>query len=722
MAKQRRKDLGLADRIGLWLRENQKVLIVVLLAVLSFTFAFPVGMGGRSGDPVQARIFGRDLTQAEIAQTYDRLGAVSQLAPVFFQGAYPTLAGRREAGARGEGISPLEFLVYLEKAKRLGLRMTDEEFGHQRRELWRQATAETTAWRELGNKYARENKPLPDPRRDFGFLYGELLPLRMRILEDLQARNAFDREEWNKWVKEIAASRRVRGGLSVSAFEEALRDVLLVARLGEYVQQTVKVSEEEVYQRYQEEEQRRRLSWLELEPAEDLEGTVAAAFSEEDLEKHYDAHREKYERPLRIRTDYLLIPAEHFTAEVAESLDEAALEDAYRQSRHLYPRPQIRSDEAEFVLRTEEETRAHEDELYLPFQEVREQVREKLIKDRARERRLDFASKLRLRLHPAQTRDPEQASEENRQLGPERPATFAELAAEYPFLKTGRTDFAAQEEAEKVFGEAYDESLMSGPNGWFSTAQAEGALNARQLEMLKSPRSLYVGNGSGPLRSTSDEKASVFYANVEISKPHLPELADVREDVRRDAAREKMRELLYSAAQREAEALNEGAKTLEQLAGAEIELPLEGEEKGLARASELKRTPGHLGRFETIQLPRPPAEKDPPGDEEDAEWPPPEEVHPASRSLLDAAFAIEEAGKAAVARASEKAVAHIVRLDSTSPPDPAGFGMHRDRLHRSLLREKQTEYFSRWQHELFREAYGATLRDEEDREVARAGR
>ena len=83
MAKQRRKDPGPWDRFMLWVDANQKVFWVVLLAVISFTFAFPqIGQMFRPAQDsiVFQKVFGESFTKADKDRLERNLAAVSTMA------------------------------------------------------------------------------------------------------------------------------------------------------------------------------------------------------------------------------------------------------------------------------------------------------------------------------------------------------------------------------------------------------------------------------------------------------------------------------------------------------------------------------------------------------------------------------------------------------------------------------------------------------------------
>jgi len=646
---------------------NSKVFWVILLALISFSFAFDPSMV-MSPDPVHGTVFGQEITRSQVQAATSGLEAVHRVAMLS-----NTTASYRFFGNLVRS-DPREFLAYLEEAKRVGIRVSDEELAELRRELWRGLRASEIVSKE--NPAAEES--------DDARMQAQIR--RYELLESLRTNKVFDRRDWGEKVRALTR-------LPTVTFEEALRDALTVAKLEEYVLSSVVVPDPELWEEYQRQDEKRKGSWVALEPTPELETALRASFTDEDLRAHLEVNADEFRQGQAISAEYLIVPREHFASEIAASLTEEDLRSHYEATKESYRRPGIPVDPG-FELLTAEEMEARERENILPFEEAKEQVREKLIADRSNAKARELANALRDRL---QVKD----AQGNLVTG----ATFEELVDEHPFLVAGSVRPTTRVDARRDFGAAYSPIVAS----WFTTAQRDGDLSSAQRSRLLEPSVL------------SDETGFAFYRNVRVLEPRVPELDEIRDKVADSLYQSRVIDVLENAAREQAEAISAGSASLDALAGTTVAVKITDGVEANARFATLESTPELIGRRDTIRLPAEEPENAEDGDDdshaddaddheghdhaaEDAKEPE-RKVHPASSALIGALFAIEEQGDATVARAIDGSRAFVVTYAERAAPDSGGFADRKSQIRSRLLRERQEKAFMDWVQDVRQRAF-----------------
>jgi hypothetical protein len=712
MAKERQKKAPKNpwERFIAWMKENEKVVMVILLLILAPFFAFtgPVTslLQPSGGDAVVELIYGEEVTEGELKEMYKRISAVDALwrAPLFplakRQFLYPLTLSEEPGPALAVAVR-----AYREKARRLGIDVSDRELQDHIRGMWRELAAAEYAQGRAG--------PPRDPTNPFAVI-SQAQPFLEERKKELDASDSFDAKDWQRRVS-IAMGR---GTLApVADLEETLRDLLVVGKLENYVKNAVQVTPEEAYEEYRKEDERRRLSWLEVESTKELEDLVRPSVKDAILEPYYNAHLREFDRRLgqfALKVEYLLIPEERFRKEAEESLTEKDIEDHYNRSRPTYRRPGILAGEAEFALRTAEEHSAWEESLYLPLAEVRDQVREKVLEGNTQAKLNAFVNTLIPRVFPAETSG-------------EKAATAEVLAKELPFLTPGGTGFLSRDEAEEGLGDAYHKSTV---DSWFQSAEKEPR---KRVTLALPRRAMPQGEGKG----------RVLYTAIDTRPARTPKFRDIREEVKSEVVREEALRAIAQALEEVGRRLNEGAEgaaTLESLAGGELEVKV-GDQQIAVPVKKLQSSRGFVAkdtRSGVLMVLEDDADDK---DAEDAaagdagsEEEEKEVEHVASAAILKACFGVAEPGKVAVAGAEAEAkdrapagtpkrpaARYLVRFDERLAPDPGGFEARRSQVTASLLREKQEEHFSRWRGSVFQEAFGRSsiALPSEPQEVAR---
>jgi hypothetical protein len=691
MAKKRRKEKGPWDRFVLWMRSNQRILWVVLLILCAFSFGFvgPVQdfFMGTMGSQAIERVYGETITQGDWKIAYERLSVLRPLIQEAWFSTFEPLPGALSEAAlmfQQGGIDPLDYFAFQEKAHRLGLRVSDKELGYAIRALWQRLEGMRRAVVEFQEQF-------PTPAKDTQEQQMRRMRLRSLAQEMEQAlRSApFDNGSWTEII-----SRASRVKLPPREVEETLREVLLIAKLRQYIRDSVVVTPQEVFEEYQKERQRRKLSWIEAGISPELEEKVAGTVTEEKLNLYFDTHRGEFDLEPGIRAQWLLLPREHFEKEARAKITDADLERYYEQNRNEFRRPTVSSAEAGFYPLSEEDKAAFDKELFYSLEEVEDKVREKVIERRTNSEMGRFANILRQRLYPLAPRDDETAS-------PPTPPTFSELVQEYDFLEMGSTDgYVNEEKAEAGFGKGYGTQVSQ----WFtSAARSQGTPSIKALE-----------------RAVEGDNGMVFYADVDYMGARQAALSDVEDEVRKAVIVEEALVLLESALKEYSDKIHEGEKQFEDLSAEKLEVEV-GEETVTVELGSVQSALGHVGKYESVMVPKPEEEETgEAGEEEDATTDegedgdePAEVAHEASNALKEAGFDIEKAGLTGVAASPETEAVYLVRVDDVVLPDPEGFEDDKSWIRSRLLRERQQGYFTLWRSEIRREARGGLALSEE---------
>ncbi len=686
--KKKVEEVGVWDRFSRWLSRNQKVVMVVLLVLIAPLFAFtgPVFdyFSPGAGKQILAEVYGSPVSHAEVERSARMLRAAQVLdRPGYFQ---MTRLMQGSSGRDVGGLDLLAFFALKAKAERLGIGVSDAELSGRIRDAWRGIVAA---------EFAAEAVPVPTGAGSQQQAFQVYFQRQQRADEradELKKSGTFDSTDWLARIKDV--------GVRTRDVEETLRDVYTVSKLQTFVLNDVQVSDEDVYEEFLSKHEKRKLSWVSVAPNEALVDKFAQKGTEEELQRYYDENPEKFRQEEALRADYVVVPLAHFKTAVEATVTETDFEESYKKNRSDYRRTGIRSDEAAFLLLSAEAKAARDAEIYQPLSEVRDQVREKVIQNKAKAEMNKVVGTLRQRLTGDSL------------------ATAEALAEEFPFVKSGRTEFATQSDAEEVFGEAYVDRAVS---GWFT--QMSGNRRAR----------IEPGVFGQPL---PDDQGRVFYTKVETRRASTPRFRGIIDEVRNALGAERALRAVGQALEELAESQNAAGKfDLATLATSEIKVKAPGGEMVAVTPGEVQVSSRHVkqtnDRLQVWQKPDADADADADAGDAVAEGDEEEETNVEnSKVILTAAFSIEAVGKAAAATTIEatptrysggtgEETAFLVVLDATRPADPGEFDKLKSGVRQQLQREKEDEHLSAWRAELYREAFDRPIGVEE--EVAAAG-
>jgi peptidyl-prolyl cis-trans isomerase D len=137
---------------------------------------------------------------------------------------------------------------------------------------------------------------------------------------EFQVAGRFNKE---RYLQLLQANR-----LQPAQFEEDQRDQITLQRLYSIIVDSVQVSDAEVRERYQLDQEKINLQFVKLS-ANDFASQVK--LTDEDSKKFYDRNTESFKEPLKIQVEYLTYPFEQFTANAQVSAKE--IEEYYQNNQ-----------------------------------------------------------------------------------------------------------------------------------------------------------------------------------------------------------------------------------------------------------------------------------------------------------------------------------------------------------------------------------------------------
>ncbi|MEC8895510.1 MAG: hypothetical protein VX675_04230 [Planctomycetota bacterium] len=786
-----KEEMHTGERFMAFIRANERVFWVLLLAFLGFTFAFgvPVSqMVSQMGSPTVSIGRGEEITEESF--TSGRRALVRTLDRVQFLFQNTISYGGRElnigpkyrtiypdSGAPGNSrpLNYHEFLLYRRAAEDEGLSVSNAEFEAVRKEAWQRAFAlQVVSSREHLRSKNIQIPGATSSQQDQRIFQQRWQTELTRLQDGLKNNDVFDEARYQDWLAArgdhpaiprpdaipgftrniaqsttaftngkthylafefeaaIAEFKRARANanrtgkaiittwirlaegdsrrsVSRKAFEKTLRDLLLIARLDVHINTRVQVTGPEAFAEFKSQNHKRKFEWVKLTAPEELSNKVKESLTKEKLEEHYENFKSDYNSDTRLRFKFLEVTMDSFEKEVEAAIKEEDLAAAYEQKQGLYTRPGIRQDAGLFQLLSSEAMQAKQKQLYLPYEEVKEKVRERYIRETASKKVSEFADKLRARLYPIKP-----ASAKADTPAPVA-ASFEDLAKEYEFIKVGETPYATEADAEEVFDKAlagvYAEKAPSRRviESWYRVANEEGrkangyGLTDLEKTRLKNPNFSY--EEFIPVSFT-------YFSAVDIKAPGQLEYDEALEDVTSDLHRKELVKLLRKTCEGQVKTAGEAEKSAEAftaLGGSEAEIAYAEKQAFKATFGKLENSGADfIGRRDSITLPAEKAKEEGKEEgkekEEDKTASDPEaekkEPHPSSTALVSAGFTVEEVNGLKVVEDEAQSACYILRYTELEDPDSADFEKARSSLVSQLKREAEIEEFRLWRQAL----------------------
>ena len=127
----------------------------------------------------------------------------------------------------------------------------------------------------------------------------------------------------NRYLQMLSANR-----VSAAQFEDEQREQLLMRKLLDVIQDSARVSEAEVRERYAFEQEKVNFGFIRLGAADFLS---QAAVNDQEVKNYYDRNKSALTEPLRVRVEYVFYPFDQFSGKAEVSAKE--VEDYYNTNR-----------------------------------------------------------------------------------------------------------------------------------------------------------------------------------------------------------------------------------------------------------------------------------------------------------------------------------------------------------------------------------------------------
>lgn len=222
-------------------------------------------------------------------------------------------ASQDVAEVNGELITQREFAIHYQKALE---RYREMLKGSLTPELEKSLNLRGTLLEELIQK-----KLVLQEARSLGLATtDEDLVIAISQVPDFQVNGRFNKD---RYLQLLRANR-----ISPAQFEEEQREQLTIQRLYSIILDGVQVTEREIRDRYQIEQEKINLNFVRLP----LTHYVAeATVTEEEIKKFYDRSKESLKEPLKVQVEYISYPFERFSSAV--QISDKEIEDYYQANR-----------------------------------------------------------------------------------------------------------------------------------------------------------------------------------------------------------------------------------------------------------------------------------------------------------------------------------------------------------------------------------------------------
>lgn len=480
-----------------YFKQNEKVIMVILLAIIAPSFAFTGAMTsafrGFSGGAW--RIYGESYNFAEFHDVRDHVSMLQRAERLSGGAELPAgiLYVRNTASPRGTATETqaIHYLMLRHKADQLGLNVGDVELADFVRGRVKSILL-SEAIREF------QNTPAAERSSNENALKAKLDAVR------------FTQEGYERLLEEL--------GIRAPEFEDLARENLVIAKLVDLVAGGAIVPESEVFADYQIQNQRRLLEWIRV-PVDRFEEEAKKGVGEDDLRRVYDENPSQYKREAEVQIQAFKVKREARSA--AKAITDEAIQARYERDKELYrkrkPKPNP-TDEKKPEAAPAESTEPSdsppsepaEDE-FESVDEVRDKIRKSIVEE-------EEAELLRKVLSAAAALP---------KPGGDTPAPDIDLAA------------TLGEDAQFV------ESVKTGLFGRSTIKDVAESLknNAELLKLLASLDRGHIGEGDFHNQVVKVDDGSYLARVLAYRKAAVPSLDECRDAVAKDAARNKAKEL-----------------------------------------------------------------------------------------------------------------------------------------------------------------------------------
>ncbi|MCA8960235.1 MAG: SurA N-terminal domain-containing protein [Planctomycetes bacterium] len=251
-------------------KRNEKVIMVVMLAIIAPTFAFTGLITAVIGtdDPVVTRIYDEPVTKSELGQAQRQLFELHriQMASQFGELALRPAA---EQYLRVRVEDTFDFLMWLKEAERLGIRASDEEVADTIRDI---------AKGLIAHHQLMKSGTVIDPSKP------ESRQIIDNAIESVQVTNS-------AYVAALTDPKFCNS--SPKVFERQIRDFLTVQKLQSIPVQAAVVSESEIWKKFCEENEERTFDIVRVS-TESFAQAAAELLTEDDKRAAFEKYKVRY--------------------------------------------------------------------------------------------------------------------------------------------------------------------------------------------------------------------------------------------------------------------------------------------------------------------------------------------------------------------------------------------------------------------------------------------
>lgn len=351
-------------------KQNERVIMVVLLVLIAPLFAFPVVLTAiNREDGAVYYLYGEPVSRTEFQQLQKEVRdfhiyeAMRQQGALFDPGGgqrrlyrpqpywYLDGDGRQifEA-AQVSGNEVLDFLINTHEAKRLGLRVSDEELADYVRTAGREILAHHKYWKQV-KQQVRAGDPVT-------YQPGPNTPEFQEILNGTN----FDESAFAAALNDEEFTYPIK----LRKYWELLRRQLTAHKVKELVMGAVEVSEADVYELFREQQALRELAFVRVPIERFREQAESEEPTEEQYRLTYDRHQSEFDIPNQLAIEYARIKSSEIpvTDEEIEARYELDKDVVYVQKPTQKPEDTENPDAPD-----DPETKT-----YRPLADVRDQV------------------------------------------------------------------------------------------------------------------------------------------------------------------------------------------------------------------------------------------------------------------------------------------------------------------------------------------------------------
>ncbi|MCI0651604.1 MAG: hypothetical protein L0Z55_06960 [Planctomycetes bacterium] len=322
-------------------KRNEKVIMVILLALIAPTFAFTGVMYSAltRSDSDAYSIFGKVYSHSDFARMQIQAANLDRIAN--------SRASRDE-----DGLDPFHYIIFKEEAKRLQIAVDDAELA----DIVRGRAIGLITTLELSNDATIKT----EQQRQAAF-YSKF------------ATTQFSEKAYREALK------RFYPGISPKQFEEALRESRTIEKLFQLASSAAVVSNKEIYKEFEQRNQRRAIDYVAL-PVSGFLDEARAKVAEEAIDSRYAENPAEFKTPLRVALEVYKLRLDAYKAAEPVSEEEiAARYEADKQNRWRKT-PETKEPAANEAAGTGGDPAPPAAPEFRPLEEVRDLVK-KMIED-----------------------------------------------------------------------------------------------------------------------------------------------------------------------------------------------------------------------------------------------------------------------------------------------------------------------------------------------------